>query len=279
MRHTGPPTLFAIAQTVRLSSPECASGAPVHRQTTPTAIPPRSTKPQRLPFCEHWIRRATQHADPAIFAAEQEKIFRKTWLYVGYDGLVPNADDYHCATLVGEPVMLSRRKNGQTHALFNRCGHRGAKVLQDCSGNAKVLSRTYHVLGLLFGWRNGRRAEASGFSDCGIEGTRIRAWCGRRAWEIGRYDSACQRFRFKTVGSVQLGRSAVCHKRKTNVNAEELSSPPPVERIGGESFPRYGIPTQLSEFHKITSCGFRASYNPALASYARGEITIDRGAR
>jgi phenylpropionate dioxygenase-like ring-hydroxylating dioxygenase large terminal subunit len=84
------------------------------------------------------------YTDALIFAAEQEKIFRKTWLYVGHESLIPNVGDYYCTTLAGEAVVLSRYKDEKAYVLFNRCGHRGAKVLQGRRGNARLFSCMYH---------------------------------------------------------------------------------------------------------------------------------------
>ena len=84
------------------------------------------------------------YTDPAIFEIEMEKIFRRVWLYVGHESLVPNPGDYYCTHLARQPVVLSRHKDEGICVLFNRCGHRGAKVLNRERGNAKVFTCMYH---------------------------------------------------------------------------------------------------------------------------------------
>ena len=84
------------------------------------------------------------YTDPSIFEIEMEKIFRRVWLYVGHESLVPNPGDYYCTHLARQPVVLSRHKNDGICVLFNRCGHRGAKVLNSERGNAKVFTCMYH---------------------------------------------------------------------------------------------------------------------------------------
>jgi len=84
------------------------------------------------------------YTDPAIFEAERRKIFKTTWLYVGHESMVPNVGDYYCTKLAGEAVVMSHHRDGNIYVLFNRCGHRGAKVLQNGSGNAKLFSCMYH---------------------------------------------------------------------------------------------------------------------------------------
>jgi benzoate/toluate 1,2-dioxygenase alpha subunit len=87
------------------------------------------------------------YVDPDVFQAEMQKIFGKVWLYVGHDSLVPNFGDYYSTTLAGQPIVLSRDDDGSVHVLYNRCGHRGAKVLSKQRGNARVFSCMYHGWG------------------------------------------------------------------------------------------------------------------------------------
>ncbi len=87
-------------------------------------------------------------ADPAIFRAEQERIFRgPTWNYVGLEAEMPNEGDYK-TTHIGEvPVILSRDRDGQVHVLINRCAHRGALVLREAFGSKKRYNCVYHQWG------------------------------------------------------------------------------------------------------------------------------------
>ena len=84
------------------------------------------------------------YTDPAIFEIEMEKIFRRVWLYVGHESLVPNPGDFYCTHLARQPVVLSRHADDGICVLFNRCGHRGAKVLNAERGNARVFTCMYH---------------------------------------------------------------------------------------------------------------------------------------
>ncbi len=84
------------------------------------------------------------YTDPEIFELEMERIFGRVWLYVGHESQVPHASDYFCTTLARQAVVLSRDRAGAIHVLFNRCGHRGAKVLNQECGNARVFTCMYH---------------------------------------------------------------------------------------------------------------------------------------
>ena len=84
------------------------------------------------------------YLDPAIFELELERIFGRAWLYVGHASQIPNPGDFFCTFLGREPVVMVRHEDGQVHVLFNRCGHRGAKVVNEACGSAKRFRCLYH---------------------------------------------------------------------------------------------------------------------------------------
>jgi phenylpropionate dioxygenase-like ring-hydroxylating dioxygenase large terminal subunit len=84
------------------------------------------------------------YIDPAMFALEEERIFRRAWLYVAHESEVPNAGDYILTRLGPEEVILVRREDGGLSALYNRCAHRGARIISQPSGNARQLRCPYH---------------------------------------------------------------------------------------------------------------------------------------
>ncbi len=75
-------------------------------------------------------------ADEALYAQEQERIFRgPVWSFLGLAAEVPNPGDYK-ATFVGDtPVVLTRDSAGALHCWVNRCAHRGALVCRELRGN------------------------------------------------------------------------------------------------------------------------------------------------
>jgi phenylpropionate dioxygenase-like ring-hydroxylating dioxygenase large terminal subunit len=84
------------------------------------------------------------YADPAVFALEMERIFRRAWLYVGHESEIPRAGDYALAPLAGDEVLLVRQEDGSVAALHNRCAHRGARIAT-CPGKAaRALRCPYH---------------------------------------------------------------------------------------------------------------------------------------
>ncbi len=68
-----------------------------------------------------------------------ERIFGRAWIYVGHDSQVAKPGDYIATTIGRQPIVMSRHRDGAVHVLFNRCGHRGAKVVGNREGNVAVL--------------------------------------------------------------------------------------------------------------------------------------------
>ena len=84
------------------------------------------------------------YTDPELFELEMERIFGRAWVFVGHDSQIPNPGDYITTEIGRQPVILIRHKDASARVLLNRCSHRGAKVLNDASGNAKSLICLYH---------------------------------------------------------------------------------------------------------------------------------------
>ena len=82
---------------------------------------------------------------PEIFELEMQRLWRRTWVYVGHESQVPQSGDFHTTDIAGQPVMMVRDGNGAIHVLLNRCAHKGSKVVGAQSGNCKGLLRCpYH---------------------------------------------------------------------------------------------------------------------------------------
>jgi phenylpropionate dioxygenase-like ring-hydroxylating dioxygenase large terminal subunit len=85
------------------------------------------------------------YADPAVFELEMERIFRRSWVYVGHESMARRAGDFFLAQVGREPVVITRDDRGALHGLINRCPHRGARVCSAPRGNARHLSCPYHA--------------------------------------------------------------------------------------------------------------------------------------
>ena len=87
------------------------------------------------------------YADPEIFRVERDRVFARTWHYVGHDDLVKVAGQVHPFTLLpgmlDEPLVLTRDGNDRVHCLSNVCTHRGTLVVEG-AGVEQQLRCRYH---------------------------------------------------------------------------------------------------------------------------------------
>ena len=92
----------------------------------------------------HAVHRAA-YVDPAVFALEEERIFRRAWLYVAHESEVPQPGDYVLSRLGPEEVIVVRNEANEIVLLHNRCAHRGARVVTARKGNLRHFRCPYHA--------------------------------------------------------------------------------------------------------------------------------------
>src|SRR5690349_7800159 len=86
------------------------------------------------------------YTDPEVFALEMERLWSRSWIYVGHTSQVPQAGDFLMLDVAGEPVILVRLPDESVRVLRNRCAHKGTKVVSAPSGNAgKTFRCPYHA--------------------------------------------------------------------------------------------------------------------------------------
>jgi benzoate/toluate 1,2-dioxygenase alpha subunit len=76
------------------------------------------------------------YVDPAIYAAEQERVFARTWQWIAHESELPGFGDYVTATIALRPIVVSRGEGGLITAFFNTCTHRGALIAAGSRGNS-----------------------------------------------------------------------------------------------------------------------------------------------
>lgn len=93
---------------------------------------------------EHSVHRSV-YTDPAVFLAEQERIFRRAWLYVGHESQIPRAGDWIRTMLGPDEMILIRGEQERVSVLHNRCPHRGARLVTGERGSSAHLACAYHA--------------------------------------------------------------------------------------------------------------------------------------
>src|SRR5262245_25133272 len=84
------------------------------------------------------------YADPDIFELEMDRIFGRSWIYVGHESQVPQPGDYYTTKVGRQPVIMVRHTDGKVYVLENRCPHKGALICGARSGRAKPFVCMYH---------------------------------------------------------------------------------------------------------------------------------------
>jgi phenylpropionate dioxygenase-like ring-hydroxylating dioxygenase large terminal subunit len=97
------------------------------------------------------------YTDPAIFQEELERIWYRTWVYVGHVSEIPEPNDYVLKSIGPQPVIMTRDKQGEIHLLLNRCTHRANLVCDAERGNSSAFRCPYH------GWTFANTGQLLGF--------------------------------------------------------------------------------------------------------------------
>ncbi|PSB23073.1 hypothetical protein C7B76_01415 [filamentous cyanobacterium CCP2] len=87
---------------------------------------------------------AEMYLDPAIYQLEKERIFGKTWYYVGHLNQLNGAGSYFTVDIAEQPLVILKNKAGELRAFFNICTHRGGPLATG-SGNCNRLTCLYHA--------------------------------------------------------------------------------------------------------------------------------------
>jgi phenylpropionate dioxygenase-like ring-hydroxylating dioxygenase large terminal subunit len=86
------------------------------------------------------------YTDPEVFQLEMERLWSRTWIYVGHTSQIPNAGDFITVDIAAKPLIMVRHTDDSIRVLMNRCAHKGTKVVSDLAGNAgKTFRCPYHA--------------------------------------------------------------------------------------------------------------------------------------
>ena len=68
------------------------------------------------------------YADELVYRAELERIWRRGWLFVGHSCEIPDPGDYFTFAVDDDSLIVIRGDDGEIHALWNVCRHRGTQI-------------------------------------------------------------------------------------------------------------------------------------------------------
>ncbi|PTX00683.1 aromatic ring-hydroxylating oxygenase subunit alpha [Pararhodobacter aggregans] len=106
------------------------------------------TETSTLPRIDSLIEPARVHSrlytDREIFEEEMRRIWHRTWVYIGHESEVPNANDYVTKSIGPTPVLMVRDRQGEIRLLLNKCPHRGNQLCAYKQGNRATFTCPYH---------------------------------------------------------------------------------------------------------------------------------------
>lgn len=83
--------------------------------------------------------------EPELFDLEMELIFEKTWIYACHESEIQNINDFITVQIGRYPMIITRDKEGQLHALSNTCSHRGTTLTRLYKGNQANFVCSFHA--------------------------------------------------------------------------------------------------------------------------------------
>jgi len=82
--------------------------------------------------------------DETLFELEMKHIFEGNWVFLGHESQIPEPNDYFTTWIGRKPVVITRDKAGELHAMINACAHRGAMLCRRKHGNKGSFTCPFH---------------------------------------------------------------------------------------------------------------------------------------
>lgn len=74
---------------------------------------------------------------------EQDRVFKNSWVCVGYASELSQPGQTICATVAGDPIVVVKTKSQEIKAFFNVCRHRGSLLVKE-AGKIERFRCPYH---------------------------------------------------------------------------------------------------------------------------------------
>lgn len=118
--------------------------------------------------------------DPRIYRLEMERVFNRSWVFIGHESEVPRPGDFVNRFIGEDPVIMVRDRSGEINVLLNICSHRSAQVAGGEAGTVKAFQCPYHnwlydTAGALIGVPAERHAFPDGIDKAALGLPRARS--------------------------------------------------------------------------------------------------------
>jgi 3-phenylpropionate/trans-cinnamate dioxygenase alpha subunit len=92
---------------------------------------------------------ALVYCDETIYRRELDRVFRRSWLYIGHESQVTYPGQFITMYMAEDPIVVVRQRSGVIAAFLNQCRHRGMPVCRLDYGRSNGFFCQYH------GWSYG----------------------------------------------------------------------------------------------------------------------------
>lgn len=82
--------------------------------------------------------------DPDLYELEVEKVFGRTWQFLGHETELNEPGSYVTRWMVNDPVLMVKTNSGEIKAFLNSCTHRGVHLCTADYGKKKTFTCPYH---------------------------------------------------------------------------------------------------------------------------------------
>ncbi|RUR31240.1 aromatic ring-hydroxylating oxygenase subunit alpha [Vreelandella nanhaiensis] len=82
--------------------------------------------------------------DARLFALDMQEVFEKEWLFAGMACEIPAKGNFMTLEVGDNPIVIVRGGEGQIHAFYNVCRHRGSRLCTKDKGKVAKLVCPYH---------------------------------------------------------------------------------------------------------------------------------------
>jgi phenylpropionate dioxygenase-like ring-hydroxylating dioxygenase large terminal subunit len=137
------------------------------------------------------------YTDEAFFEFEMQAVFEREWICVGRVDQIPEPGDFFTITVLGEPLIVNRRSDGEVNVMSSVCQHRGMCVTApaerpkeewlelppETKGSTRTFKCPYHwwiydLDGRLIGAPEMHRTADFSKSDVRLPAVRVEVWLG-----------------------------------------------------------------------------------------------------
>ncbi len=87
----------------------------------------------------------SDYTDPARFALEQERIFRRRPMIIGHSSELPGPNSFLRRQIQGRSLLILRGDDEQIRVFHNVCRHRGTRLVNEDSGCKRRHACPYHA--------------------------------------------------------------------------------------------------------------------------------------